>query len=96
VKRTFFEMACSYFIWVLSWSCVVSYVKFVARVRFARRCIAKFSNMLSMRIQIQIYAILNGAPIPKEYKYALLSLSAMGIVLYMYSRPKKRMKSIAR
>ena len=39
-------------------------------------------------MQIQVYALLNGAPVPIEYKYALLGLSAMGIVLYMYSQRK--------
>jgi hypothetical protein len=89
-KRFCFEAACSYFVWMLSWSWIVSYVKLVARVRFARKCIARLSNMLSTKIQIQVYALMNGAPVSVEYKYALLSLSAMGIVLYMYSRPSKK------
>lgn len=88
-KRACFEAICSYFIWALSWSWVISYVRFVARVRLLRRYIARFSNLLSAKIQIRVYALLNGAPVPVEYKYALAGLSLMGIVLYMYSRSSK-------
>lgn len=87
-----FDLFCSYFMIILSWSWVATYVKFVARVRLARRFIAYASNKLSTKVQLKVFALLNGSPVPVEYKYALLGLSAMGMVLYMYSRNKNKDK----
>lgn len=84
-----YEIFCYYFMILLSWSWVSAYIKWVARIRLMRKFMAYMSNKLSTKIQIHVFALLNGAPLPIEYKYALLGLSTMGMVLYMYSRSIK-------
>ncbi|QKQ15141.1 hypothetical protein 1 [Lactuca sativa marnavirus] len=88
--RALYELCCSYFVWTLSFSWVLSYIRFVARVRIIRKCIARLSNMMNGKIQIQVFGLLNGVPVSKEFKYALLALSSFGVMLYVCTRSSKK------
>jgi hypothetical protein len=89
------EIYSHYFTIFLCWAWVSTYIRFVARIRLMRKFIAYLSNKVSVKAQIHIFGLLNGNPLPVEYKYALLGLSTLGMVLYMYSRSTKRMKQYA-
>lgn len=80
-KRACFEVMCSFILWSLSWSWVMTYLTWVARVRLLRRVLARFSNRFSTTVQLRVFALLNGAPLATEFKYALLALSAMSAML---------------
>lgn len=90
VKRFCYEACCSYFMWALSWSWVMAYIKFMSRLRLMRKFMGCISNYFSARCQVQYFALVNNAPILLEYKYALLAFSTMGVALYMYTNSERR------